>query len=87
MQNRNMHISVLNGVLWNMGHVHCGIWEISLLEVHVLTMISVALGVPILPLNVISRQQLSFSYGSYGHVECWEGAGHEDSGGSKEYQI
>ena len=43
----------------------------------VLTVIRVTLGVPVLPLNVIARQQLSFPYGSHGHVECREGAGHE----------
>ena len=26
-----VHISVLNGALWDMGHVHCGIYEIGLL--------------------------------------------------------
>ena len=31
IQNRNVHISVLNGVLWDMEQVHSGIWEISLL--------------------------------------------------------
>ena len=27
IQNRNVHISVLNGVLWDMGQPCCGIWE------------------------------------------------------------
>ena len=31
IQNRNVHISVLNGALWGMGQVHCGICEIGLL--------------------------------------------------------
>ena len=31
IQKRNMHISVLNGVLRHMGQVHCGICEIGLL--------------------------------------------------------
>ena len=31
-QNRNVHISVLNGVLWDMGQVQCGICEIVLLS-------------------------------------------------------
>ena len=29
IQNRNVHISVLNGALWDMGQVHCGICEIG----------------------------------------------------------
>ena len=32
IQNRNVHISVLNGALWYMGQVHCGICEIGLLH-------------------------------------------------------
>ena len=31
IQNRNMHISVLNGALWDMEHTHSGICEIGLL--------------------------------------------------------
>ena len=31
IQNRNVHISVLNGVLWDMEQVHSGICEIGLL--------------------------------------------------------
>ena len=31
IQNRNVHISVLNGVLWNMGQLHCGVCHIGLL--------------------------------------------------------
>ena len=31
IQNRNVHISVLNGALWDMGQVHRGICEIGLL--------------------------------------------------------
>ena len=31
IQNRNVHISVLNGALWDMEQVHCGICEIGLL--------------------------------------------------------
>ena len=31
MRNRNVHISILNGVLWDMELVHCGICEIALL--------------------------------------------------------
>ena len=27
IQNRNVHISVLNGVLWDMRQVHCGLDE------------------------------------------------------------
>ena len=34
-QNRNVHISVLSGVLWDMGQVHCGICEIGLLTPHI----------------------------------------------------
>ena len=30
IQNRNVHISDLNGALWDMGQVHCGICEIGL---------------------------------------------------------
>ena len=30
-QNRNVHISVLNGALWDMAYVHCGMCEIGLL--------------------------------------------------------
>ena len=30
IQNRNVHVSVLNGALWDMGEVHYGICEISL---------------------------------------------------------
>ena len=30
MRNRNVHISILNGVLWDMELVHCGICEIAL---------------------------------------------------------
>ena len=29
IQNRNVHISVLNGVLWDMKQVHCGVCEIA----------------------------------------------------------
>ena len=29
IQNRNVHISVLNAALWDMGQVHCGICEIG----------------------------------------------------------
>ena len=32
IQDRNVHISVLNGALWDMEQVHCGICEIILLE-------------------------------------------------------
>ena len=32
IQNRNVHISVLNGALWDMEQVHSGICEIGLLE-------------------------------------------------------
>ena len=31
IQNRNVHITVLNGALWDLGQVHCGICEIGLL--------------------------------------------------------
>ena len=31
IQNRNVHISVLNGALWDMEQVHSGICEIGLL--------------------------------------------------------
>ena len=31
IRNRNMHIFVLNGILWYMEQVHCGICEIGLL--------------------------------------------------------
>ena len=31
IQNRNVHISVLNGALWDMGQVYCGICEIDLM--------------------------------------------------------
>ena len=31
IQDRNVHISVLNGVLWDMEHVQCGICEVALL--------------------------------------------------------
>ena len=34
IQNRNEHISVLNGVFWDMGQVHCGVCEIDLLVVY-----------------------------------------------------
>ena len=34
IQDRNVHISVLNGALWDMGQVHCRICEIVLLESH-----------------------------------------------------
>ena len=34
IQNRNVHISVLNGALWDMGQVHCGICESGQLELH-----------------------------------------------------
>ena len=30
IQNRNVHISVVNGVLWDMEQVHCGIYEVGL---------------------------------------------------------
>ena len=30
IQNRNVHISVLNGALWDMGQMHCGICEFDL---------------------------------------------------------
>ena len=33
IQNRNVHISVLNGVLWDMGQVHCVVCEIGLLAI------------------------------------------------------
>ena len=33
IQNRNVHISVLNGALWDIGQVQLGICEASLLEV------------------------------------------------------
>ena len=29
IQNRNVHISVLNGALWDMEQVNCGIWELG----------------------------------------------------------
>ena len=32
IQNRNVHISVLNGALWDMKQEHCGICEIGLLD-------------------------------------------------------
>ena len=34
IQNRNVHISVLNGVLWDMEQIHWGICEIDLLLEH-----------------------------------------------------
>ena len=30
IHNRNVHISVMNGVFWHMGQVHCGIFELGL---------------------------------------------------------
>ena len=30
IQKRNVHISLLNGALWDMGQAHCGICEIGL---------------------------------------------------------
>ena len=32
IQNRNVHISVLNGALWDMGQVHYGTCEIDLMD-------------------------------------------------------
>ena len=32
IQKRNVNISVLNGELWDMGQVHCGICEIDQLS-------------------------------------------------------
>ena len=32
IQNRNVHISVLNRAFWDMEHVHSGICEIGVLE-------------------------------------------------------
>ena len=32
IQMRNVHISVLNGVLWDMRHVQFGVYEIGLLS-------------------------------------------------------
>ena len=32
-QNRNVYISVMNGALWDMGQVHCGICELGQLSV------------------------------------------------------
>ena len=32
IQNRNVHISVLNGALWDMGQVHCWICEFGLFQ-------------------------------------------------------
>ena len=34
IQNRNVHISVLNGESWDMGQGHCGIRDIGLLTKH-----------------------------------------------------
>ena len=34
IQNRNVHISVQNGVLWDMGQMHCGICQTGLLFHH-----------------------------------------------------
>ena len=34
IQNRNVHISVLNGALWDMEQVHCRICEIGLYMDH-----------------------------------------------------
>ena len=31
ISNKNEHISVLNSALWDMGQVHCGIWDIGLI--------------------------------------------------------
>ena len=31
IQNRNVHIPILIGVLWDMGQMHCGICEFGLL--------------------------------------------------------
>ena len=33
IQNRKVHISVLNGALWDMGEEHCGIYEFSLITI------------------------------------------------------
>ena len=35
IQNRNVHISVLNGALWDMEPVHCGICGIFLLDINI----------------------------------------------------
>ena len=32
IQNRNVHISVLNGLLWDMEQLHCGIYELGQLN-------------------------------------------------------
>ena len=32
IQNRNLHISVLNGALWDMEQVHSGIYELGQLD-------------------------------------------------------
>ena len=40
IQSRNVHISVLNGALWDMEQVHPGIGEIGLLRTHTGSMCS-----------------------------------------------
>ena len=41
IQNRNVHISVLNGALWDMRQMHCGIGEIGVWRIHRLVVYSV----------------------------------------------
>ena len=51
MQNRNVHISVLNGALWDMEQVHCGICEIGLFQT---TIPNVLYGIETINLTVAS---------------------------------
>ena len=56
IQNRNVHISVLNGALWDMEQVHCGICEIGLLQVQDIDLI----------MNSQKTLHISFLCASYG---------------------
>ena len=43
IQNKNVHISVLNDALWDMEQVHCGICEIGLFFSPVMSIVTMAL--------------------------------------------
>ena len=59
IQNRNVYISVLNGALWDMEQVHCGICEMGLLQsIFCYSMIAVFLAAYVSS-NILSRQYTS----------------------------
>ena len=59
---KNVHITVLNGVLWDMEHVHYGISEIHSLTLHISMVYSKNAVSPFPPLRIYCSVALGYRY-------------------------